>query len=123
MGRTQIEVFDEAFGNQQLSLAQLATNPRFFRHGAGTMLLKWGLNLADRKGWTVTVFAGPKAHRLYERLGFETLDMVKCQVDEEDEYIEFPGMVWQPDTRRRGPCRVDRGVNTVCKRSMCGYLF
>ena len=99
VGRAQIEVFDAAFGDQQLSLAQLATHPRLFEHGAGTMLVKWGLTLADRKGWAVTVFAGPKAYGLYERLGFMTLTMVRCQADGEDEYIEFPGM-----GRRPGGC-------------------
>ena len=100
--RVQVEVFDAAFGNQQLSLAQLATHPRFFCQGAGTMLLRWGLSLADREGWTVTVFAGPMAESLYTRHGFQTLTVVKCQAEREDECIEFPAMVRRPSTLQNG---------------------
>jgi predicted N-acetyltransferase YhbS len=96
IGRGQEEFFDKIYGHKQLSLAQVATHPDYFRRGAGTMLIKWGLDLAEKETWAVTVFAGPKAYRVYERLGFKTLGTARAQVDGEEEFIEFPGMAWEP---------------------------
>ena len=96
VGRGQAELFDKIYGERQLSLAQLATHPDYFRNGAGTMLVKWGLAFAERESWAVTVFAGPKAYSLYKRLGFRELGEVKAQAEGEEEFIKFPGLGWEP---------------------------
>ena len=41
--------FDAPFGNSQVQLYHLATHPDYQRHGAGTRLLNWGLELAMRE--------------------------------------------------------------------------
>jgi predicted N-acetyltransferase YhbS len=96
VGHAQSELFDSVYGNKQLGLAQLATHPDYFRRGAGTMLAKWGMGLAEKNKWAITVFAGPMAYGPYERLGFKTLGIATTQAKDEEEKIEFPGMVWEP---------------------------
>jgi hypothetical protein len=71
-------------------------HPDYFRRGAGTMLAKWGMELAEKNKWAITVFAGPMAYGPYERLGFKTLGIATTQGKDEEEKIEFPGMVWEP---------------------------
>lgn len=104
VGRAQVELFDAAYGDRQLCLAQLATHPDYIRRGAGTMLVQWGLALAEKETWAVTVFAGPTAYGLYARLGFRKLGMVKAQVDGEEEAIEFPGLAWEPSHWAKSGC-------------------
>jgi len=102
IGHAQSELFDSVYGNKQLSLAQLATHPDYFRRGAGTMLAEWGMELAEKNKWVITVFAGPMAYALYGRLGFKTVGIVTTQVKDEEEKIEFPGMVWEPNSLTKG---------------------
>jgi len=96
IGHAQRELFDAVYGEKQLSLAQLATHPDYFRRGAGTMLVEWGIRLAERERWAITVFAGPMAYGIYGRKGFRSVGIVRTQVDGEEEFIEFSGMVWEP---------------------------
>jgi len=96
IGRAQEEYFDQVYGTNQLSLAQLATHPDYFGRGTATMLLEWGVALAKKERWPITVFAGPMAYNLYKRFGFKTLVRVTTQVLDEEEKIEFPGMAWEP---------------------------
>jgi len=108
IGQAQEEFFDRAYGKNQLSLAQLATHPDYFRRGAATMLLEWGVALGRKESWSITVFAGPMAYNLYRRFGFKTLVKVTTQVLGEKEKLEFPGMAWEPidsasDEKHRAP--------------------
>jgi len=96
ISRAQEEYFDQTYGTNQLSLAQLATHPDYFGRGAATMLLEWGVALGKKERWPITVFAGPMAYNLYRRFGFKTLVKVTTQVLGEEEEIEFPGMAWEP---------------------------
>jgi predicted N-acetyltransferase YhbS len=91
-----LSCFDSIYGNKQVSLAQLATHPDHFRRGAETMLAKWEMELAEKNKWAITVFAGPMAYGPYERLGFKPLGIATTQGKDEEEKVEFPGMVWEP---------------------------
>jgi ribosomal protein S18 acetylase RimI-like enzyme len=93
--QAQEEYFDRIYGTHQLSLAQLATHPDYWRRGAATMLLDWGFDISSQKRWPITVFAGPTAYSLYRKLGFKTAGMVTTKVLGEEEEIEFPGMTWE----------------------------
>lgn len=51
-------------------LAVLATDPAYGRRGAGSLLLDWGLQLADQDGAVCHLEATQKGYSLYERKGF-----------------------------------------------------
>jgi GNAT superfamily N-acetyltransferase len=94
--RAQERYFDRVYGKNQLSLAQVATHPSYFRRGVAKALLTWGVELAQRERWPITVFAGPMAYGLYGGFGFTTVAIVTARVPGEEEKVEFPGMVWEP---------------------------
>ena len=52
----------------------LLTDPRHQRRGAGGMLLKWGVDLADQLNINAYLESSPMAHRLYASHGFEDID-------------------------------------------------
>jgi len=92
----QHEIFDHIAGPKQLSIAQLATHPEYWRRGAATALLNWGVALSRLEGWPITVFVGPMAYSLYSKFGFKTAGKVVAKVAGEDEAIQFPAMIWEP---------------------------
>jgi len=95
--QAQEKYFDQVYGRNQLSLAQLATHPKYWRRGAGTRMLEWGISLSRKRAWPITVFAGPTAYGLYRKFGFKTAGMVTTTIVGEEEKIEFPGMTWEPN--------------------------
>lgn len=92
----QTQTIDARYGCSVISLAQLVTHPAYFRRGAGSLLLEWGISLAEKEKIPITLFAGPMAIKLYRRFGFRTVVNVKVQCSGEDSNIEFPGMKWEP---------------------------
>ena len=61
-------------------LNQVKTLPAQQRKGAGSLLLQWGMELADREGLKVCLEATPFGLRLYEKFGFETRAVVEHNV-------------------------------------------
>lgn len=53
-----------------LVLDMLATDPDYHGKGAGTMLVRWGCELADKDGVATYLDASKAGKRLYERYGF-----------------------------------------------------
>ncbi|EPS26468.1 hypothetical protein PDE_01405 [Penicillium oxalicum 114-2] len=51
-------------------LDMLATHPEYRRRGAGSMLVKWGCDLADREGVGAYVDASQAGVPLYKKFGF-----------------------------------------------------
>jgi GNAT superfamily N-acetyltransferase len=86
--------FDAPYGNSQVQLYHLATHPDYQRHGAGTRLLNWGLELAMREKKPITLFGSPMGTKLYAELGFRVLDYVTVQVDGEEEKVSLCVMVY-----------------------------
>jgi GNAT superfamily N-acetyltransferase len=64
----------------------LCTIPAHRRKGAGTMLTRWGMDLAIMEGANVGVESSPMGLPLYERLGFklEEIRHVKVKGDGEE---------------------------------------
>jgi GNAT superfamily N-acetyltransferase len=64
----------------------LCTIPAHRRKGAGTMLTRWGLDLAQKEGANVGVESSPMGLPLYEKLGFklEEIRHVKVKGDDEE---------------------------------------
>lgn len=90
------QYFDKMLGDKQLELAQLATHPDYSRRGAASALLKWGIKVSRKEEWPITLFAGPQGYNLYQRYGFRQVVMVTTKVLDEEEVLDFPGLVWRP---------------------------
>ena len=60
-------------GKSFMSLRLLATHPKHQRRGAGSMLLKQGLEKANKSGLPVYLDAGVNGKPLYERFGFKVV--------------------------------------------------
>ncbi|KAK7214813.1 hypothetical protein V2G26_002816 [Clonostachys chloroleuca] len=62
---------ERVMGNEKhYYLDTVATHPDYQRRGAGSMLLKWGCDLADENKISAYVDATKDGARLYERFGF-----------------------------------------------------
>ncbi|OQE21959.1 hypothetical protein PENSTE_c011G03323 [Penicillium steckii] len=77
-GELATNVFDSLNGNRDrvmgdlkhYYLDMLCTHPDFERRGAGSMLVKWGCDLADKDGVAAYVDASKSGAPLYEKFGF-----------------------------------------------------
>lgn len=54
-------------------LALLATDPRYERRGAASLLTQWGCDFADRLGIVCYVESSKKGYSVYKRKGFEDI--------------------------------------------------
>ena len=63
-------------GQPYMCLRLLATHPRYHRKGAGSMLLRQGLEKADRLGLPTYLDASVNGKPLYERNGFNTIGVI-----------------------------------------------
>ena len=89
--------FNDVFGQRQLNLLRLATHPDYQRHGAGTVLVQWGLAKAENENLAVTLFSSPMGERMYSGLGFHEVGQVRVHVAGEKAALEFPAMVYESD--------------------------
>ncbi|KAN0091697.1 hypothetical protein V8E51_017544 [Hyaloscypha variabilis] len=79
-----------------LHCTRLATDPRWQRHGAGTLLSKWGLDVANDQTLAIGLFATPSGESLYTELGFELLTRITVQMPEEEESVTIACMKCEP---------------------------
>ena len=89
--------FDSQYGSNQLHLLILGTHPDFQRHGAGTRLCRWGMNLAQERNLPLTLFSSPMGEVLYRELGFKMVGTVSVQVDDEEEKLTIGAMTYNAD--------------------------
>lgn len=61
-------------------LAILACSPSHQRLGAGTALVRWGVDLADHEDRVAWVEASPDGYPVYLRQGFEPVDVQDLDV-------------------------------------------
>ncbi|KAJ2995557.1 hypothetical protein NUW58_g1239 [Xylaria curta] len=90
------DIFVTKFGERQLSLRQMATLPDYWRRGAASALLKWGMERARKEGVAVSMFAGNMGKPLYLKYGFKELGKVKIQAPNETEVTYEIAMAWDP---------------------------
>jgi GNAT superfamily N-acetyltransferase len=82
------------WAEKQINLATLVVHPDHRRRGAGTMLVKWGIEAAEEKGWPVTLCASPMGRFLYEHLHFKVIAIEVVQVEGEKETLKSAVMVY-----------------------------
>ena len=63
-------------------LSLLATDPTRRGLGAGSALVRWGLELANKQQLPVYLEATPKGYPVYRKLGFEDLDVQDLPIKE-----------------------------------------
>ncbi|OCT48602.1 putative GNAT family acetyltransferase [Cladophialophora carrionii] len=64
-----IEACEEYFGG-----IHRKRHPKSQGRGAGSMLIKWGLDIAEALGLPAYLESSPVAHRLYQKFGFRDID-------------------------------------------------
>ena len=69
----------ETLGLTIVDLQILCTWKDYWRHGAGTMLVKYGCNIADKLNAISVVESSGMGEALYKKAGFEVKEVVKLQ--------------------------------------------
>lgn len=87
------------WAEKQINLSVLAVLPEFRRHGVGTMMVNWGINVAAEKGWPVTVCASPLGQLLYARLKFNVIGTEMIQAEGEEGSFSSAVMILFPEGR------------------------
>lgn len=73
-----------------LDLDMLGTRPDYHGRGLGSMLLQWGLDRADRDGLEVYLSASPAGRPLYEKRGFQVVEIEEVFPDSQQAYMLRP---------------------------------
>jgi len=87
------EVLEERYGKNQLNLMTIVVHPDYFRRGAGTMLIRNGVDIARQQKVPITVYASPMGVPMYRKFGFKEISMIHVQVPGDPESVDFPAMV------------------------------
>lgn len=61
----------------------VATDPAYQGKGAGSLMMKWGLDQADAQGVEAYLEASPEGVPLYEKLGFREAARTDTFIDNE----------------------------------------
>lgn len=78
-------------------LEMLGTLPEHQGRGAGSLMMKWGVELADREGMDAYLESSPKGVGVYRKFGFVEQDEVTVNVEAYGEYKNLC-MVRKPTT-------------------------
>ncbi|KAF2140462.1 uncharacterized protein K452DRAFT_359538 [Aplosporella prunicola CBS 121167] len=85
-------------GRPHCLCAILAVDPAYQRRGAGTLLLRWGLEEARKRGLPAYLEATEEGKELYLKEGFRDVGdalVVRKEDWEGDRDMVFPGLVWE----------------------------
>ncbi|KAG9228104.1 hypothetical protein BJ875DRAFT_500994 [Amylocarpus encephaloides] len=93
-GGQRSKIYFAKWASQQVKLATLVVHPGFRLPGGGTMLVRWGMAVAENNGWPVILCASPMGRVLYKHLGFEEIASEVVQVEGEEETLTSTVMVW-----------------------------
>ncbi|KAL2157967.1 hypothetical protein VTH06DRAFT_4776 [Thermothelomyces fergusii] len=85
---------DNAKGEAALYLSLLACSPSFQRRGAGSALMAWGVNLADRLGLPSRLEASPVSYSLYKKFGYEDMAVLDLEITKTWGRARPPGSNW-----------------------------
>lgn len=100
MAKAKKSLFDDYHRGRHFQLQILATLPKFQGRGAGSLLCRWGIKVAESKGMPISVFASPMGRKLYSKLGFGKVRDVVVQVDADDLRVVLTAMSYEPTFER-----------------------
>ncbi|KAK5677993.1 hypothetical protein LTS10_009877 [Elasticomyces elasticus] len=72
----------KANGSKRIFVISLAVDPRFQSQGVGSLLVKWGTDMADKAGAFSWVHSSEGGRRFYEKHGFEEVDCLTVDLDD-----------------------------------------
>jgi predicted acetyltransferase len=81
-----------------IHLIRVATAPQWQRHGAGTLLCNWGIDVAQKHKLQIGLLATPSGQALYSQLGWKELTRAVVQMpkEKEKESVSMMVMKWYP---------------------------
>ncbi|CAI6337697.1 unnamed protein product [Periconia digitata] len=85
---------DEPFGPDQLYLNTLCAHPDFQLQGAGTRLVKSGIEAGRRKNVNVTLIALPTSESFYVHVGFDSMQNFTIATVDEDGLFRYNVMAY-----------------------------
>ncbi|KAF4624968.1 hypothetical protein G7Y89_g13205 [Cudoniella acicularis] len=88
--------FGSKYGNKQMFLHNISTQPDYQRRGAATALIQWGMSFAEREGVPVTLLSNSVGIHLYTQLGFKSLGSVEVRVEGDSEMLFITPMIKEP---------------------------
>ena len=86
--RAKRSLVDNVFGSNQIYLNTLATHPDYQSRGAGTSLVRSGLDMASNYRANVTLIATEAGRPIYRHVGFKSF--VNISISSVDEDADFP---------------------------------
>jgi GNAT superfamily N-acetyltransferase len=105
-------LFGKALTDPFKVIDMLSTHPDHERRGAGSMLLKWGTDIADTLGLKAFVQGSRVGKRFYERHGFvDTEGWITVPVSEK--FKDRPAVGWYNLERPAKPLMVLEATETV----------
>ncbi|KAK4098602.1 hypothetical protein N658DRAFT_517913 [Parathielavia hyrcaniae] len=114
---------DHAQGEAGLYLSTLACSPTRQRLGAGSALLKWGLDLADSLGLPSRLEASPAGYSLYRKFGYEDVDVLDLNVTETWGVANTDGSDWGANNAVSLAGAVPDGIlRTIPRPAICPPL-
>lgn len=88
---------DDYFGKDQLYLELLATHPDYQGRGAGTRLVRNGLQRAHEANINATLIAAATAESFYIYLGFTSITNISVETVDGDQKFRFDVMAYAPN--------------------------
>lgn len=85
-------------------LGYLCTDPAYQGNGAGSLLLRWGTDIADDRGLPCFLLSTHSGHKLYSRRGFK--DSEALELDGTAFGVPQTGQMWF--MKRQFPERQDK---------------
>ncbi|KAK5721140.1 hypothetical protein LTR15_007104 [Elasticomyces elasticus] len=72
----------QTHGPKRIFIMSLAVDPRYQDQGVGSLLVKWGTDVADRAGAFSWVHSSEGGWRFYEKHGFKEVDHLTVNLDD-----------------------------------------
>jgi GNAT superfamily N-acetyltransferase len=88
-------------GRPHALLRYMTVAPKYRRRGLATMCVQWGVDRCKELGIPAYLEASEEGAPVYEKLGFERVDVVECSHD--GEVFAYPIMVWWPAGMEKVP--------------------
>jgi GNAT superfamily N-acetyltransferase len=88
-------------GRPHALLRYMTVAPKYRRRGLATMCVQWGVDRCKELGIPAYLEASEEGAPVYEKLGFERVDVVECSHD--GEVFAYPVMVWWPAGMEKVP--------------------
>jgi GNAT superfamily N-acetyltransferase len=88
-------------GHPHAVLRYMAVAPKWRRKGIATMCVQWGVDRCKELGIPAYLEASDEGVPVYEKLGFEKVDVVEAPW--EGEMFAYPVMIWWPERMEKVP--------------------